>query len=79
MTPVSFNRFIKKRTGKTFIDYVNNTRLSFATKLLIETDLNIGEIGFKSGFNNIANFNRIFKKVKKCTPNEYRLRFERIN
>ncbi len=79
MTPVSFNRFIKKRTGKTFIDYVNHTRLSNATKLLIETDLNIGEIGFKSGFNNIANFNRIFKKIKNCTPNEYRMRFENIN
>tara|TARA_R110001583_G_scaffold335_2_gene3025 strand:+ start:7711 stop:8574 length:864 start_codon:yes stop_codon:yes gene_type:complete len=79
MTPVSFNRFIKKRTGKTFVDYLNHTRLSFATKWLIETDLNIGEIGFNSGFNNIANFNRIFKKFKSCTPNEYRMRFERIN
>lgn len=75
MTPVSFNRFIKERTGKTFIDYLNNTRLTYVTKSLIETDSSIGEICFNCGFNNLSNFNRIFKKFKKCTPNEYRLRF----
>ncbi len=75
MTPVSFNRFIKKRTGNTFINYVNNTRISYATRMLLETDLTIGEICFKCGFNNIANFNRIFKKAKNCTPSEFRVEF----
>lgn len=78
MTPVSFNRFIKKRTGKTFIDYLNNTRLTHVAKSLIETDLSIGEICFNCGFNNLSNFNRIFKNFKKCTPNEYRLRYEKM-
>ncbi|GAA3647455.1 AraC family transcriptional regulator [Flavivirga jejuensis] len=72
MTPVSFNRFIKKRTGKTFVIYVNSTRISQASKLLLETDLSIAEISFKCGFNNIANFNRIFKKEKNATPSEFR-------
>lgn len=72
MSPVSFNRFIKNRTGKTFVIYVNNTRISKATRLLLESDLSIGEISFKCGFNNIANFNRIFKRAKNCTPSEYR-------
>lgn len=75
MSPVSFNRFIKKRTAKTFITYVNDTRISFASRWLLETDLSIGEISFKCGFNNIANFNRIFKKSKKCTPKEFREQF----
>lgn len=75
MTTVSFNRFIKKRVGRTFITYINDTRLSKATRLLIETDLSIGDIGFKCGFNNVANFNRIFKKSKKCTPSEFRKQF----
>lgn len=75
MTPVSFNRFIKRRTGNTFINFVNNTRISYATRMLLETDLTIGEICFKCGFNNIANFNRIFKKAKNCTPSEFRLEF----
>ncbi len=78
MSPVSFNRFIKKRTGKTFIDYMNDTRISYATRWLIETDLSIGEIGFKCGFNNIANFNRVFKKVKNCTPSDFREEFKGI-
>lgn len=75
MSPVSFNRFIKKRTGKTFINYVNDTRISFAARLLSETDKSIGEICYECGFNNIANFNRIFKKNKNCTPSEFRKEF----
>lgn len=78
VSPVSFNRFIKKRTGKTFIEYTNDTRISYATRWLIETDLSISEIAFKCGFNNIANFNRVFKKVKDCTPSEFREEFKGI-
>ena len=68
MSPVSFNRFIKKRTGKTFIDYMNNTRIGYATRWLVETDMSIGEVAYKCGFNNIANFNRVFKKIKNVHP-----------
>ena len=71
----SFNRFIKNRTGKTFVTYVNNTRISHATRLLLEEDLSIGEVSFKCGFNNIANFNRIFKKINNCTPSEFKNEF----
>ncbi|MDH3321771.1 MAG: AraC family transcriptional regulator, partial [Flavobacteriaceae bacterium] len=56
MSPVSFNRFIKRRTGTTFITYVNHTRIGFATRWLLETELSIGEISYRCGFNNIANF-----------------------
>ncbi|GEP50923.1 AraC family transcriptional regulator [Flavobacterium noncentrifugens] len=72
MSTISFNRFIKKRTGKTFVDYVNNIRVGYAARWLVEKDLSISEIAFKSGFNNIANFNRNFKVIKKCTPSQYR-------
>lgn len=75
MSPVSFNRFIKKRTGKTFINYLNNIRVGYAARWLIEKDLSISEIAFKSGFNNIANFNRIFKSIKNATPSQYREEF----
>ncbi|MGA9268981.1 MAG: AraC family transcriptional regulator [Lutimonas sp.] len=75
MSPVSFNRFIKSRTGKTFINYVNDTRISYATRWLIETEKSISEISFDCGFNNIANFNRVFKKAKNCTPSEFRREF----
>ncbi|WP_298307128.1 AraC family transcriptional regulator [Flavobacterium sp.] len=72
MSAVSFNRFIKKRTGKTFVNYLNDIRVGYAARWLVEKDLSISEIAFKSGFNNIANFNRIFKSIKKSTPSQYR-------
>jgi len=75
MTAVSFNRFIKKRTGKTFVNYLNDIRVGYAARWLVEKDLSISEIAFKSGFNNIANFNRIFKSIKNTTPSQYRDEF----
>lgn len=78
MSNVSFNRFIKKRTGKTFVNYLNEVRIGYASKFLIEKDLGISEIAFICGFNSIANFNRVFKKAKKRTPTEYRKDFSGI-
>jgi AraC-like DNA-binding protein len=75
MTEVSFSRFIKKRTGNTFIDSLNEIRLGHASKKLIDTTHSIAEISFHCGFNNISNFNRIFKKKKGCTPKEFRESF----
>jgi AraC-like DNA-binding protein len=72
MTEVSFSRFIKKRTGKTFVDSLNEIRLGHATRMLIDTTHSVAEISYNCGFNNISNFNRIFKKKKKCTPKEFR-------
>lgn len=72
MPDVSFSRFIKKRTGNTFIDSLNEIRLGHASRMLIDTTQTIAEIAYKSGFNNISHFNRIFKKKKMCTPKEFR-------
>lgn len=72
MSTVSFNRFIKKRTGKTFVEYLNDIRIGYASRQLIEKDKSISEIAYSCGFNSIANFNRIFKKNKGCTPTKYR-------
>ncbi|HLZ87198.1 MAG TPA: AraC family transcriptional regulator [Puia sp.] len=75
MTEVSFSRFIKKRTGNTFIDSLNEIRLGHASRMLIDTTHSISEISYHCGFNNISNFNRIFKKKKTCTPKEFRENF----
>jgi AraC-like DNA-binding protein len=72
MAEVSFSRFIKKRTGKTFIDSLNDIRLGHSTRLLIDTTLSISEVSFKCGYNNLSYFNRIFKKKHNCTPKEFR-------
>ena len=75
MTEVSFSRFIRKRTGNTFIDSLSEIRLGHASRMLIDTTHSIAEISYNCGFNNISNFNRIFKKKKKCTPKEFRENF----
>jgi len=72
MPDVSFSRFFKKRTGKTFIDSLNEIRLGHASRMLIDTTTTISEIAYSCGFNNISNFNRIFKKKKNTTPKEFR-------
>lgn len=72
MPEVSFSRFIKKRTGKTFIVSLNEIRLGHASRLLIDTTTTISEIAYSCGFNNISNFNRVFKKKKNTTPKEFR-------
>ncbi len=72
MTEVSFSRFFKIRTGKTFVDTINEIRLGHASRMLIDTTQSINEVAYKCGFNNMSNFNRIFKKKKDCTPKEFR-------
>ena len=75
MTEVSFSRFIKKRTGISFIDSLNEIRLGHASRILIDTTNSIAEVSYSCGFNNISNFNRLFKKKKNCTPKEFRENF----
>jgi AraC-like DNA-binding protein len=72
MSEVAFSRFFKMRTGKTFVDTLNEIRLGHASRLLIDTTQSVSEIAYRCGFNNMSNFNRIFKKKKQCTPREYR-------
>ncbi len=72
MTEVSISRFFKLRTGKTFVDTLNDIRLGHASRMLIETTQSVNEIAYKCGFNNMSNSNRIFKKKKDCTPNDFR-------
>jgi len=72
MPESSFSRFIKQRTGKTFIDSLNEIRLGHASRMLIETTYTVAEIAYKCGFNNISNFNRMFKRKKLCKPKDFR-------
>lgn len=73
MTKNAFCKYFKKRTNKTYFRFLNELRIEHATKLLTdETDLAIADIGYKSGFKNISNFNRQFKILKNISPNQYR-------
>ena len=75
MTIQSFCRFFKKRTNKTFIQFLNEYRIGKACVLLIENKISVTEICYELGFNSTTNFNRVFKKMYACTPMEYRKKF----
>lgn len=73
MTKNAFCKYFKKRTNKTYIQFLNEFRIEKSCKLLKEkSDLSIAEIAYVSGFRNMSNFNRIFKKVKGITPVNYK-------
>lgn len=72
MSESSFCRFFKQHTSKSFIDFLTDIRLGAASRALIDSSLSIAEIGYDCGFNNLSNFNRIFKKKKGVTPSEFR-------
>lgn len=78
MSEVSFSRFIKKRTGKNYIEYLNDLRLGIASRSLVNSTRTISEISFECGFNNLSNFNRLFKKRKGYTPKEFREKYSKM-
>ena len=71
----AFCYYFKKRTRRNFSQFVNETRIGHACKLLIETNRTIAEICYASGFRNLSNFNRRFKEIQHQSPQEYRRQF----
>ncbi|MDT3386577.1 MAG: AraC family transcriptional regulator [Bacteroidota bacterium] len=78
MSETAFSRFFKNHTGRTLSDYIINIRLGYATRMLIQTTDSVSEISFNCGYNNISNFNRLFKRKKGCSPSEYRANYHKI-
>jgi AraC-like DNA-binding protein len=75
MTKTSFSRFFTQRTRKSLSTYLMEIRLHNACKMLQKNNMNIADIGFQNGFNNLSNFNRQFKKMYLHSPKEYRAQF----
>jgi AraC-like DNA-binding protein len=72
MTKNAFCKYFKKRTNKTYVQFLNEFRIEKASRLLQENnDYNISEIAFMTGFRNISNFNRIFKKIRGVSPSQF--------
>lgn len=72
MTPHAFCRFFKKRTNKTFSNLLIEVRISKACKMLTQEDSSVAETCYSTGYNNMSNFHRQFRKVTGLTPNEYK-------
>jgi len=76
MAEGSLCRFFKMHQGITIFEYLNNIKIEFACKLLMDPDLSILDVCLDSGFNNISHFNKQFKKATGVPPSEYRKRFK---
>lgn len=72
MSETSFSRNFQATTGNRFTEFVNRIRIGQACILLFETEEKVSSICYDVGFNNLANFNRQFTKMKNMTPSEYR-------
>ncbi|MCQ2187371.1 MAG: AraC family transcriptional regulator [Bacteroidales bacterium] len=72
LTPTSLSRLYRQKTGETISNHVIDTRLGHAVRDLVNTDRNIADICFSCGFNNLSNFNRIFKSRHGMSPKEFR-------
>ena len=72
MSESAFSHFFQKFAFRSFTQFLIDLRIGHACKLLLDTDQTIAQVSDASGFNNLANFNRLFKKYKGCTPLEYK-------
>lgn len=69
-------RNFKRSTGKSVFECLQEIRIDFSQKLLINSDLNVNQLAYESGFNNISHFNHKFKELSGFSPLDYRSRYQ---
>jgi AraC-like DNA-binding protein len=72
MSSTTFSVFFKKTYNMTFSEYVLKVRIGYACSLLTDNNRSISQVSLDAGFENLSNFNRLFKKSKNITPKEFR-------
>lgn len=77
MSRSAFSSFFKLSTGRTLSDYLIDIRLGNAARMLVDTSKSVAEICYESGFNNLSNFNRIFRARRGATPREFRSMYKK--
>lgn len=71
MAPTTFHNYFKEHYRMTFSEYLTSIRIGHACKLLSRNEISIADIAYECGYNNLANFNRQFKKIKHQTPTQF--------
>ncbi|MFZ4724127.1 MAG: helix-turn-helix domain-containing protein [Paludibacter sp.] len=79
MAEGSVCRFFKMQVGMTIFEYLNQIKIEFACKLLMNKNMSVMDVAFDSGFNNLSHFNKQFKKNTGLTPLEYKQRYNDLN
>ncbi len=75
ISEAAFYKFIKKQTQKTYTQIINEFRINYAGRLLMDTEKSVGEICHECGFNNVSYFNRKFKQLMQRTPENFRQQY----
>lgn len=73
-SPSHFMKFFKNIMGCSFVDYLNEYRLSMASRILVSTEDTVLSVAADCGYYNLSYFNRLFKRKYKVTPSEFRKR-----
>jgi AraC-like DNA-binding protein len=76
MAEGSLCRFFKMNVGTSIFEYLNQIKVEFACKLLMDPDMGVFDVCLDSGFNNLSHFNKQFRKITGVTPSEYRKRYK---
>jgi AraC-like DNA-binding protein len=76
MNPAAFCRYFKRVTQKSFVQFLNDIRIGYACKLLLDEKLTVSQICYESGFKNLSNFNKQFKLATNKTPQNYKLQHQ---
>jgi len=79
ISQAAFFKFIKKHTKKTYTEIINEFRINYASKLLMNSEKPISQICYEAGYNNLSYFNRKFKEIMNETPLEYRAHYSQNN
>jgi AraC-like DNA-binding protein len=77
LNPTAFCRFFKKNTKKNYSKFLNEIRIGYACRMLLEENMNVSQIGYESGFNNLSNFNRQFKSSMGLSPTDYLSKYQK--
>jgi LacI family transcriptional regulator len=67
----------RRNLGRTVNAEIRSAHIRRARSLLATSDLSVTEIAFRSGFNQIEHFSRVFRKVCGLSPRQYRKQFSR--
>lgn len=74
LSPEGFSRFFHRMTGRTFVAWVHEVRIGHACRLLTTTERPVLDVALAAGFENLSNFNRVFRRLRGCTPRAFRRR-----